>query len=575
MQQTSHTFSLNARSALLDESLKSALGNVKEGFIAKRSKAVRLVPEWEQMRGDAKALKNHVLENLDHYLLAYEASVERNGGHVHWASTSADAAATVVDICREAGARIVTKGKSMVGEEADLNAALEAAGMEAVETDLGEYIIQLAEEGPSHIIAPAIHKTKEQVSDLFHEHHAKYGLSERLTDRRALVNEARTVLREKFRAADVGITGANFLIAETGQHVLVTNEGNGDLTSNLPRVQIVIVGIEKVVPTLEDASCLLRLLARSATGQHFSNYTSLMSGPRREGDLDGPEAFHVVLVDNHRTDMLGGKLREMLRCFRCGACMNHCPVYGAIGGHSYGWVYPGPMGSVITPAMIGLENARELPHACTLNGRCAEVCPMSIPLPSLLREHRRETFERRLQGPAARYGLGVWAAIARRPALYRLLTRMGVSLLARAGRTRGRFRRLPLAGAWTRGRDMPAPQGRSTFMSLYRQQGSAGTGGTGTGGVGTGGLGTGGTGSGGTGTGGIGTGGTGTGGTGNAGSGSAGSGSAGSGGAGSGGKGNAGSGNAGASNTGSSDTGSEGIRPGGIGAASRAAGPAS
>ena len=355
MERRSLAFTTNARSALLDESLKAALGNVKEGFIAKRSNAVRLVPEWERIRGEAKAIKDHVLENLDHYLLAYEEAVQRNGGHVHWASTSEEAARTVVDICRAADARLVAKGKSMVGEEADLNGALEAAGMEAIETDLGEYIIQLAGEGPSHIIAPAIHKTKEQVSDLFHAHHGKYGLSERLTDRRALVNEARTVLREKFRAADVGITGANFLIASTGQHVLVTNEGNGDLTSNLPRVQIVIVGIEKVVPTPADASCLLRLLARSATGQHFSNYTSLMSGPRREGDLDGPEAFHVVLVDNHRTEMLAGALREMLRCFRCGACMNHCPVYGAIGGHSYGWVYPGPMGSVITPTMSALR----------------------------------------------------------------------------------------------------------------------------------------------------------------------------------------------------------------------------
>jgi len=477
METRSLEFTTSARAALLDESLKSALGNVKEGFIAKRSTAVRLVPEWERIRGEAKAVKDHVLENLDHYLLAYEAQVEANGGQVHWASTSAEAARIVVALCTKADAKLVAKGKSMVGEEADLNGALEAAGMEAIETDLGEYIIQLAGEGPSHIIAPAIHKTKEQVADLFHAHHGRYGLDERLTDRRALVNEARTVLREKFRSADVGITGANFLIASTGQHVLVTNEGNGDLTSNLPRVQIVVAGLEKVVPTPEDASGLLRLLARSATGQHFSNYTSLMSGPRREGDIDGPEAFHVVLVDNHRTEMLAGALKEMLRCFKCGACMNHCPVYGSIGGHSYGWVYPGPMGSVVTPAMIGLENAKDLPHACTLNGRCAEVCPMSIPLPTLLREHRRETFVRQLQSPASRYGLGLWSLAARRPRLYRVLGRLGVGALHRLGRRRGAFRRLPLAGAWTQGRDLPAPQGRSTFMQLHRAAGRAAGGG--------------------------------------------------------------------------------------------------
>lgn len=468
MQSQSRSFKTNASTALLDDNLKQALGKVKDGFIGKRAAAVALVPEWQQIRNDARLLKNHVLENLDHYLLAYESKVIAHGGHVHWAQTSADANDIIVDICKSANAKTVTKGKSMVGEEANLNEAIEKAGIQPIETDLGEYIIQLAKEAPSHIIAPAIHKTLEQVSDLFHEHHAQYGLHERLVDRAALVNEARSVLREKFRTADVGITGANFLIAETGQHVLVTNEGNGDLTSNLPRVQIVIVGIEKVIPTLEDASCLLRLLARSATGQHYSNYTSLMSGPAHTEDTDGPEQFHVVLVDNHRTEMLAGELREMLRCFRCGACLNHCPVYGAVGGHAYGWVYPGPMGSVVTPVMTGIENSPDLPHACTLNGRCAEVCPMSIPLPKLLREHRRQTFIKSLQTPSARYGLAIWAAIAKRPALYRSLTSIGVRVLARMGTRQGRFRRLPMAGAWTRERDLPAPQGPSTFMQQYR-----------------------------------------------------------------------------------------------------------
>lgn len=462
--------------ALQDVQLRAALSNVKAGFIGQRAAAVALVPEWQQIRSEAKAIKNHVLEHLDHYLLAYEQQVQARGGQVHWAETSADAAELIVELCRQAGARTVAKGKSMVGEEAHLNEALEAAGMTPVETDLGEYIVQLAGETPSHIIAPAIHKTREQVAELFHTHHARYGLNDLLSDRRALVNEARTVLRQRFREADVGITGANFLIAETGQHVLVTNEGNGDLTSSLPRTQIIIVGIEKVVPTLEDATCLLRLLARSATGQAISNYTSFMNGPRRDGDLDGPTAFHVVLVDNGRTGMLDGELRDMLRCFRCGACLNHCPVYGAIGGHAYGWVYPGPMGSVVTPAMIGIENAPDLPHACTLNGRCAEVCPMSIPLPSLLRKHRRTTFERHLQTRGARYGLGLWSALVRRPRLYRLCTRLAVRLLWGLGHRRGAFRRLPLAGQWTRGRDLPAPQAQSTFMALYAARAGDGQG---------------------------------------------------------------------------------------------------
>ncbi len=469
MQVKSDQFKSAAKSALHDDDLQIALGKVKTGFIDKRKNAISLISEWEKIRQDAKTLKDHVIRNLDHYLVAYEASVQTQGGVVHWAETAADASSIIVDICKQANAKTVTKGKSMVGEEADINSALEEAGIEAIETDLGEYIIQLAQEPPSHIIAPAVHKTKEQVSDLFYEHHQQYGPTPKLTDRAELVAEARRVLRDKFLAADVGITGANFLIAETGQHVLVTNEGNGDLTSILPRVQIVIVGIEKVIPTLEDASSMLRLLARSATGQHFSNYTSLMCGPKREGDLDGPDEFHVVLVDSKRTEMLMGELREMLRCIRCGACMNHCPVYGAVGGHSYGWVYPGPMGSVITPVMVGIENAADLPHACTLNGRCAEVCPMSIPLPDLLRKHRRTTFERHMQTRNARWGLGVWSFLARRPKLYQFVTSLAVSSLSLMGRKRGSFSKMLLAKGWTTSRDLPAPQYGSTFMQLYRK----------------------------------------------------------------------------------------------------------
>jgi len=469
MEAKSLQFKRNAADALKDQDLQSALDFAKDGFIGRRTKAVAQLPEWDSIRSDVRDMKNHVLDHLDHYLLAYEAAVQANGGTVHWAQTPEDATNIITKICTDVNAKTVAKGKSMVGEEVDLNAALQRAGVTPIETDLGEYIIQLADEPPSHIIAPAIHKTKEQVTNLFHEHHQQYGLNERIIDRAGLVAEARQVLREKFIAADVGITGANFLVAETGQHILVTNEGNGDLSSVLPQTHIVIAGIEKVIPNLDDASALLRLLARSATGQHFSNYTSLMSGPRRAGDTDGPAHFHVVLVDNKRTEMLGNELRDMLRCFRCGACLNHCPVYGSVGGHAYGWVYPGPMGSVVSPVMIGLENAPDLPHACTLNGRCAEVCPMSIPLPSLLRKHREATFERQLVSKTSRYGVKVWAALATRPSVYRLFTRTIVASLSRLGRRRGHFKRLPLAGAWTNSRNMPAPQGQSTFMALYKQ----------------------------------------------------------------------------------------------------------
>lgn len=468
MKPTSHAFKRNVRASLRDERLQKALGNIATGFIEKRRKAVDAIPEFEDLRQAGRAIKEHTLAHLDYYLERFEAQVIATGGQVHWASTPEQARQIVVELCRQAGARRVTKGKSMVGEEIGLNGALEAAGLEAVETDLGEYIIQLAREPPSHIIAPAIHKTRQDIATLFRDHHGRYGLTAPLETPRAIVDEARQVLREKFVSADVGITGANFLIAETGSSVLVTNEGNGDLTASLPPVHIVLASIEKLVPTLEDAGVLLRLLARSATGQHFTAYTSLHTGPRRPGDADGPEAFHVVLLDNGRSGMLAGEFRDMLRCIRCGACLNHCPVYGAVGGHAYGWVYPGPMGAVLTPLMVGLDEGGELPNASTLCGRCEAVCPMSIPLPSLLRRLREHQHEQRKGSRLARLALAGWGYLARRPGLYRQVMALGVAVLGRLGRRRGRLRRLPLARGWTQFRDLPAPEGE-TFQAAWKR----------------------------------------------------------------------------------------------------------
>jgi L-lactate dehydrogenase complex protein LldF len=285
-----------------------------------------------------------------------------------------------------------------------------------------------------------------------------------------MLEEARAVLRGEFLGARVGITGANMLIAETGTIVLVTNEGNADLTQSLPKVQIVIASIEKVVPTLEDAATILRVLARSATGQDLSVYTTFTTGPRRPGDVDGPDEFHVLLLDNGRTGMLGSEFRDMLRCIRCGACINHCPVYGAIGGHAYGWVYSGPMGAVLIPNLIGIDEAGNLPNASTLCGRCEEVCPMRIPLPSMLRALRERQHVAKQSPRTLRFGLAGWAMLARRPRLYRLATGLGVRVLGLLGRRRGRFRRLPFAGGWTRVRDLPAPAGR-TFQQLWTAEG--------------------------------------------------------------------------------------------------------
>ncbi|HRD34324.1 MAG TPA: LutB/LldF family L-lactate oxidation iron-sulfur protein [Rhodocyclaceae bacterium] len=464
MEIRSGEFKKRAVFAIHDASLQQAMGKARDGFVGKRAQQAAALPEFETLREEAKNLKNHILENLDHYLERYEAAVTKAGGQVHWARDAQEARAIILDICKRVNAKTVTKGKSMVSEEIGLNEALIEHGMEVVETDLGEYIIQLANEPPSHIIAPAVHKTKNQVSDLFEAAHG----GPRKTEVADLVNEARQVLREKYFRADVGITGGNFLIAETGSSMIVTNEGNGDLTQTLAKVHIVTSGIERVVPRLDDASLFLRLLARSATGQETETYTTVSTGPRRAGDLDGPEEYHVVLVDNGRSKMLAGRFREMLRCIRCGACMNHCPVYGSVGGHAYGWVYPGPMGSVLTPLIKGLDNAYDLPNACTLNGRCASVCPVKIPLPDLLRELRHMQHRQALSPLMQRRALKAWRFVATRPKLYHAGEWIAVRVLKLLGR-KGSIRRLPFAQAWTDVRDLPTPEGQ-TFLQRWQAQ---------------------------------------------------------------------------------------------------------
>ncbi len=470
VQSTTPQFKQNAHAALGDRQLQQALGNVRVNFVERRATAAARLPEFEALRDSARDIKNHALAHLDLYLESYEKKVVEAGGKVHFARDSREACAAIVDICKALGARTVAKGKSMVSEEIDLNAAIEAAGMKAIETDLGEYIIQLRGETPSHIIAPAVHLNKDQVEADFRRVHTDLPAARDLTAPESLLAEARGVLREKFLAADVGITGANFLVAETGTSIIVTNEGNGDLSQTLPRVHIVIASIEKIVPTLDDAAQLLRVLARSATGQDMSVYTTFSTGPRRPGDVDGPEEYHVVLVDNGRSSMLGGDFQDMLRCIRCAACMNHCPVYHAVGGHAYGSVYPGPMGAVLTPSLIGVDKGGNLPNASTLCGRCESVCPVRIPLPKMMRHWREREFERHLSPAATRYGIGLWGFFASRPALYRLATSLAMPVLAFAGKSKGRFASLPLAGGWTKYRDLPAPTGK-TFQSQWKARG--------------------------------------------------------------------------------------------------------
>ncbi len=468
---TSSKFKENAHEALNDARLQTAM-SFSRNFVARRAASAARLPEFEALRDSCRAIKDHTLAHLDLYLEAYEAKVRASGGEVHYAQDADEARKIIVDLCKSMDAKSVTKGKSMIAEEIGLNHALEAAGIEPVETDLGEYIIQLRGETPSHILAPAIHLRAKDVEQEFRKAHRDLPPDRSLAEPEQLVAEARQVLRAKFLAADVGITGANFLIAETGTSIIVTNEGNGDLTQTLPEAHIVIASIEKIVPTLEDAAQLMRVLARSATGQDASVYTTLSTGPRRPGDPDGPRAYHVVILDNGRSAMLGGEFEDMLRCIRCGACMNHCPVYQAVGGHAYGWVYPGPMGAVLTPSLIGVAEGGQLPNASTFCGRCEEVCPVRIPLPGMMRHWREREFERSLSPAPMRYGLRFWAFFATRPALYQMATGLAARAMHLAARHKGRFAWAPLAGGWTCYRDLPAPEG-ATFQSQWRARSGA------------------------------------------------------------------------------------------------------
>jgi L-lactate dehydrogenase complex protein LldF len=448
--------------ALRDAFLQEALGIATTKFIGLRRAAFDEFPEGEALRDQARAIKEATLQRLDHYLELLIQNVERRGGHVHYATTAAEARAIVLDIAGRAGARTAVKSKSMATEEIQLNDALAAAGVTPIETDLGEYIIQLAHERPSHIIAPAIHKTKGQVAELF----ARELKRATEPDPEVLTRIARAELREKFLESDLGITGANFGVADTGTVVLVTNEGNGRMVTSLPRVHVAVMGVEKVIPSMTDLVVFLAILAKSATGQKLSVYTSLVDGPRRGGEPEGPEEFHLVLLDNGRIRQLTGPLREALYCLRCGACLNVCPVYRQIGGHAYGHTYPGPIGILLTAMLDGPRSVKDLAHASSLCGACAEACPVRIDIPRMLIELRREIDDKRLAPWPERLVFAGLGGLLRRPALYRAAARMG-RLLQRPFTRRGVIRRVPLFfGDWTRTRDLPAVAAR-TFQERW------------------------------------------------------------------------------------------------------------
>jgi L-lactate dehydrogenase complex protein LldF len=459
------------RKTLADANLQAAIYAGTGLFIQKRQAVVNsdALPDYQELRDRAHALKEHTLENLDTYLEQFEKSVIARGGKVVWCRDAAEAVDFVASLAREKNARLLVKSKSMLSEEISLNEHLEKSGLEVVETDLGEYIVQLAKSRPYHIVVPALNLTRYDIADLFSR---ELGIA-RETVPENQTQIARSVLRQKFLQADIGISGANFLVADSGAVVLVTNEGNGRMTSTLPKVHVAIAGIEKIVPRARDLAVFLKLLARSATGQPLTVYTSFLSGPRRPGEIDGPEEFYVVLVDNGRSRLLADPAkREALYCLRCGACLNHCPVYRKIGGHNYPWVYSGPIGSVLSPLFRGRERDPWLPFASSLCGACAEVCPAKINLPKLLLDLRSETNELPIRNKGwERAGFRGWAWIASHPRIYRWGAKMAgfATRTLGLGKDRGRIPSIlnwgPL-GAWAKERAVPVLPKKS-FRELW------------------------------------------------------------------------------------------------------------
>ncbi len=444
LAQPSARFREIARGKLLDAHVQGALDLSTGRLRSHRLEAWSALPDVEALRERAHAIRMEVIDDLEGHVARFTEALEARGGHVYFARTAAEASAYVAEVCRRRGAKLAAKSKSMASEEIGLNEALAAVGVQPVETDLGEYILQLAGEHPVHIVAPAIEKTAADVAELF----SRVRGEEVPAELEALTLAARAQLRETFLQADVGITGVNFGVSATGSICLCTNEGNGRLVSSVPPVHVAVMGMERLVPTTADLAVLLRLLARSGTGQKLTVYTTLITGPRRPGEHDGPEELHVVILDNGRTNLLRGRYREMLACIRCGACLNVCPVYRRTGGAAYGPVYSGPMGAVLLPLLVGLDRAPSLPHASSLCGACTEACPVKIPLHELLLDLRRDLVEEGVAPWFERAVFALWSLAWSSVAGYRLTTR-----LARLGQ--------PLAGlvgpgrAWASGRRLP------------------------------------------------------------------------------------------------------------------------
>ncbi len=464
MRTPVESFDTRVSVALANPERLAAINRAALRFYEHRGAVMGSLPDAEAARDLARTIRAHTIAHLDSYLMQFEAAVRGVGGCVHWACDAAEAQQIVVEIAHSAGVKRVAKSKSMLSEEIDLNGALENAGMGVVETDLGEFIAQLGQDHPSHIIAPVLHLTRQEVGAIFAEE-----LGVPYTDEISELNTiARAKLRKVFLNADMGISGCNFAVAETGTICLVTNEGNGRMVSTLPRIYVVLMGLERIVPTLDDLAVMLQLLGRSATGQKLTVYTSLITGPSRPEEPWGPEEVHVVIIDNGRTRALANDLAEILYCIRCGACLNVCPVYKTIGGHAYGSVYPGPVGSIVSPILGGMPAFADLPYASTLCGACQEVCPVRIDLPTLLLRLRQKSVKQGKSPAWLTLGMRVYQAIARAPWRFQLAARLAnvFSQLAGGGWFEGKIPG-PLS-AWTRFRAFP-PFAHRSFQKQYKE----------------------------------------------------------------------------------------------------------
>ncbi|BDH63035.1 lactate utilization protein B [Lysinibacillus sp. PLM2] len=455
----------------LDEGIKnpfmrSAVSLAQDSLGSRRLSAAKELGNWEEWRSLGEEIRQHVLENLDYYLYQLSENVSNKGGHVFFAQTAAEANEYILNVMKKKKAKKIVKSKSMVTEEIDLNKNLEVEGYEVIETDLGEYILQLDNhDAPSHIVGPAIHKTKEQVREVFAEK-LNYQKSNNPDE---LALHARETLRQHFLSADVGITGCNFAVADTGSICLVTNEGNADLTTALPKTQITVMGMERLVPSFEELDVLVSLLTRSAVGQKLSSYITVFTGTKQELEVDGPEEFHLVILDNGRSDILGGEFQSILQCIRCAACVNVCPVYRQIGGHAYGSIYSGPIGAVLSPLLGGYDDYKELPYASTLCGACTDACPVKIPLHDLLHKHRQVIVENEGKAPISEkllmkaFGLG-----ASSPALYKMGSKLAPTVMKPFTKGDHISKGPGPLKEWTEVREFPAPK-KERFRDWFQE----------------------------------------------------------------------------------------------------------